>query len=223
MDKMFIEARIKINGEEKGRIKNAVIGFAKLPFKKISLISSIQYLDLIPFFKKELEKNGKTVLTGKGNLAKYGAQIMGCDVNAARMDADAFILLSTGRFHAFQLALKTEKPIFVWNSQYMRRIHEEEIGDLKKKRSGAIKKFLAAESIGIIVSTKPGQTKLKEALEIRKRLEKRGKGAFIFIADTISLQELENFPCQSWLNTACPALILDSQNLVDYKEVSEYI
>ncbi len=223
MDKIFIEARIKVNEEEKEKIKNAVIGFAKLPFKKISLISSVQYLDFVPLFKKELEKNGKIVLTSKGNLARYEAQIIGCDVNAARMDADAFILLSTGRFHAFQLALKTEKPIFVWNSQYMKRIHEEEIWDLKKKRSGAIKKFLAAGSIGIIVSTKPGQTKLKEALEIRKRLEKKGKRAFIFIADTINLQELENFSCQSWINTACPALILDSQNLVDYDEVSEYI
>ncbi len=223
MERLFIESRVKPSEEDKERIKNSLRGFAKLPYKKLSIAASIQYLDFVPLFKEELERNGKIVLTGKGKLARYKAQIIGCDINAARKEADAFLFLGTGRFHALQLALKTEKPIFVWDSQYIRRVDEEEIKNLKKKRDGALKKFLAANTVGIIVSTKFGQEKLREAMKIRERLEKKGKRAFIFLADSINLNELENFTCQSWLNTACPGLIFDNQNLVNYDEVSEYI
>lgn len=223
MERLFIEARVKPSEEDKERIRNALRGFAKLPYKRLSVVASIQYLDFVPLFKKGLEYNGKTVLIGKGNLTKYESQIIGCDTSAIRMEADAFLLLGTGRFHALQLALKTEKPVFVWDSQYIRRVDEEEIKNLKKKRDGALKKFLAANTIGIIVSTKPGQEKLEEATKIREKLEKKGKRAFIFLADSINLNELENFSCKAWINTACPGLILDSQNLVNYDEVSEYI
>lgn len=227
MEVMFVESRRKPAAETGKQIKDAVEKFTKnFPeCKKIGLIASLQYLDFIPILKKELEDKGIKALTSKGNLAKYPAQVLGCDINAAKSlegKVDAFILLSTGRFHAIQSASETSKPVFILQEDSIQQIKKEDIGAMKRRRLGAAKKFLASREIGIIVSTKPGQNKLKEALKIKERLEKKGKKAFLFITDTININELENFSCQSWLNTACPALVLDSSKIVNWNEVEKF-
>lgn len=227
MEVMFVEARRKVSAETEKQIKNAVEKFIKnFPeSKKIGLIASLQYLDFLPILKKELERKGIKALMSEGKLTKYPAQVLGCDINAAKnLDkrVDAFILLSTGRFHAIQIAQETSKPVFVLQEDSIQQIKKEEIENMKKKRLAAVKKFLAGKEIGIIVSTKPGQNRMEEALKIKEILEKKGKKAFLFIADTININELENFSCQAWLNTACPALTLDSSKIVNWQEVERF-
>jgi 2-(3-amino-3-carboxypropyl)histidine synthase len=177
----------------------------------------------MPFLKQELEKGGVKVFTSKGNIARYPSQVLGCDVLAARnieKYVDAFILLSDGRFHALQLA--TNKPIFILDENFV-RIDKEEIEYMRRKRLAAIKKFLASDKIGIIVSTKPGQERLKEALKIKNILERKRKKVFVFVADTINPAELENFQCHAWLNMACPALVLDSSEIVNWQDVKKFL
>ncbi len=78
--------------------------------------------------------------------------------------------------------------------------------------------FLSTDTVGILVSIKPGQENLKQAIELKKKIEKSGKSdkkAFIFIADIISIEELENFTCKAWINTACPNIIFDSTKIIN--------
>jgi 2-(3-amino-3-carboxypropyl)histidine synthase len=225
---MFVEARKIIKAEDKEQIEKAVKKFVKKfpKIKKICLIASVQYIDFLKEFKRCLNKNAKKVFIGKGGLTIYPGQIIGCDVSAGKKfekRVDAFLLLGSGRFHALQLALCTKKPIFTWHCNGVCQIDEQEVEKLMNRRKAAVTKFLAAKEIGIIVSIKSGQTRLKEAIMLKNKLEKAGKEAFLFIADTIDIDELENFSCQAWLNTACPAMVFDSTKLVNWQEVKKFL
>jgi len=215
MKTIFVEARKKLH---KFDVFN--IDAKKLP-KKIRLITTVQYISFLAPIKKELEKRGKKVSIVKGTLTKYPGQILGCDIGAAKKlsRVDAFLFIGSGRFHAEQVALAVKKPVFIWQPENNRldKIKEEDMLKLKARKKAALANFLAAEQVGILVSIKPGQENLKKALKIKEELEKKGKEAFIFIADTINLQELENFSCKAWLNIACPALNMEPRilNLAD--------
>jgi len=188
---------------------------SKLP-SRICLISSVQYLHLIYSIAEELKKNKKHVLVA--------GQVLGCNAREAeklKNKVDCFLLLASGKFHALPVALNTGKKVYVWHpNAVLESIDENEIEILKKKRKAAMLNFLSSEKIGILVSLKPGQEKLKEAFKIKKTLEKKNKSAYIFIADTINLQELENFSIDSWVNTACPGIALHSANIVNIDEIN---
>lgn len=227
MKLMFVEARKKLQNEDKEQIEESVYEFSKKfpKIKSVGLLASLQYLDFLPFLREKLENSGIKTSTSKGTLTKYPCQVLGCDVNAAKNlenKVDSFILLSNGRFHALQIANATKKPIFIFDGG-IQELNKGEIDKMKGKRLAAVKKFLAGNEIGIIVSTKHGQNKIEEALKIKDILEKKGRKAFLFVADTININELENFSCQSWINTACPALILDSSKIVNFDEIEKFL
>jgi diphthamide biosynthesis enzyme Dph1/Dph2-like protein len=61
----------------------------------------------------------------------------------------------------------------------------------KQKEKAALVKFISAKKIGILVSTKHGQSRIEKALELAK---KKDKEYYIFAFDTLNLSDLENFP-----------------------------
>jgi len=188
---------------------------SKLP-AKIGLISSIQYLHMLNSLSSELRKRGKKVFVA--------GQVLGCNsVKADKIkgNVDAFLLLTSGKFHALPVALKTGKKVYVWHpNAVLEMVDEREIQNLKNKRKSALIKFLSANKIGILVSLKPGQEKLNEAFKLKKDFENAGKSAHIFIADTINLQELENFSVDAWISTACPGIALHSANIINIDEIN---
>jgi len=213
MKTLFIEAKKK-NFEEVGEIS--------VPYAKIGLFYTIQFKNLFDKIKLKLEKEGKKAVIGKGIL--QDGQILGCNVESAlsiEKKVDCFLLISSGRWHALSLSLFTDKPVYIMSEGRTSLVSKEEIDSLKKRRKGAISKFLLSDKIGIIASTKPGQNKLKEALIIKKELEKKGKKAFLFISETINLKELENFKIDSWINTACPGLIFDFPGMINLSEYKQ--
>jgi len=91
--------------------------------------------------------------------------------------------------------------------------------NLEKKQKASYVRFLNANKIGILISTKPGQENLKKALEFKKK--QKLKKSYLFIANNIDGAEFENFPqIQSWVNTACPRLDMNS-NVVNLDKISK--
>ena len=82
-------------------------------------------------------------------------------------------------------------------------------------------KFLKAETIGILVSTKPGQENLKKAEKLKNKLEKQGKSPYIFITNNIDITQFENFNIQSWVNTACAGLAMDNPDIININEIQD--
>ncbi len=179
--------------------------------EKIYLVYTIQYKDYAKDVKQQLENHKKILGT---------SQVLGCA--NLKTDADAILLVGSGRFHALEMALMTGKEVYILEHNHLSKITKEEIDKLLKVRQGKIKKFLTATSIGVIVSLKPGQCNFSLAEKFAEKLKKKGKKSYIFIADYINLGELENYPIEAWVNTACPGLELDS-GIPNLRDVEQYL
>jgi len=203
MKQLFIEAKAKL---DKVNLDKKDIN--KLP-KKIGLVSTVQFVDYVKDIKRILEKNKKKCFVGNGKQ-KYKVQILGCDYSAAekiKNKVDAFLYIGSGEFHPIGIALNTDKKVFCFNPSFntFSEIKDEDIQTIKKKRKANLIKFYSSKSIGILVSTKPGQQNLKQALALKNKL--KDKECYIFMFGTLDENQLENFPfVECWVNTACPRI-----------------
>ncbi len=201
----------------------------KLP-SRVGLVSSIQFLDNLPLIKKSIKnkpinkKNNKI----KNKKVIIGGQVLGCNVQSAEKikdKVDAFLYVGDGKFHPLGVALATKKPVFTFNplNNHFSKIKKEEIDAYKRRRKSSLVKFLHAENVGVIVSTKSGQYyPLSKLDSIIKKINKKypDKKFYTFIAETIDYNQLENFPfIQAWVNTACPRIEEDIRilNLEDIR------
>jgi len=190
--------------------------------RKTGLIAAVQFLDYLQELKRECSN------------AIIGGQILGCNINNAlkiKNKVDCFIFVGSGEFHPLEVALKTSKPVYIANpvTNEIPQISTKEIEDIKKQRKGKLMKFIVAEKIGILVSTKPGQYKFKNAQELKKRFSKefklgeykiKPKENYIFVFDTLRAEELENFSeIECWINTACPRIKM--KNVIWIGELGE--
>ena len=87
---------------------------------------------------------------------------------------------------------------------------KSDIEDQIKKKIRNLKMFINAQTIGIFVTIKPGQQYLNSAKELKQQLENQNKKAYIFIDDSLNINEFENFTfIDAWVNTACPRIGTD--------------
>jgi len=181
----------------------------------IGLVSTVQFSSSLPQLKKYLEARGKKVIISKSqNPCLEPGQVLGCDVTSADNIQDkvqAFLYIGSGKFHPLAIAtsLKQSKPIFIFNplTNEFSHLDKNDIDKIMARKRGQKLKFLSSETFGILVSTKPGQEKLKQAQELKNKLEKQKKKAYIFLFNDLDINQTENFPqVQCWINTACPGL-----------------
>ncbi len=189
MKTLFIPA--KINSE----VNIRKIKSLNLP-KNTAIAYSIQYKD-IAFKIKE-------ILSDRYNITET-VQILGCSKPKFSKKTEAVLLISSGRFHAVSLAFESKLPIYILEQDKLRKISDEEIYAFEKKKHASYMQFLNSEKIGILVSTKPGQENLKNALSMRNRF--KDKKSYLFISNEIDSRQFENFSdINAWINTACPRL-----------------
>jgi len=116
--------------------------------------------------------------------------------------------------------IETGKKVIVANpiSREVGELSNAEIKEIEKKVLGKYNKFLHAEKIGILVSTKPGQYNLDKAFELKKSLDKE---SYIFIGNEIRVNELEDFnDIDFWVNTACPRI--EDRNVISLEDLEKY-
>jgi len=188
----------------------------------IGLVTTAQFVNDLPEIKKRLEKAGKKViiLSGRPNPG----QVLGCDAHAAK-GADCYIYVGTGHFHPLRVAIETGKPTFMAHpSGGIERLPDELIMKHAKIRAARIHRFREAKTVGLIVSTKPGQNRMKQALELKKRL-KGAKETFIFAANEIKPDYFIGYDVDAWVNTACPRIAEDKfdKPVLDISEVESAI
>lgn len=190
----------------------------QIKFERIGIVASLQFIDFIDEVKKYLESKGKHVFVGDGkNNEKflYPGQILGCDFSEALKIAEnveCFLVLSSGKFHALGIALKTKKPVFLFD---LERGKLEEIDTKEFVKRKIIAQELAKEckKIGILVSTKPGQENLELAINLKKKIEEKGKEVYILVADEIKPEKVEYLGVECLINTACPRIAIEERTL----------
>jgi len=201
MKTLFVEARKKtkslVNIEELNRLP-----------EKIHILYTIQYKTLAEAVKKKL---GKSVVAFE--------QVIGCSKVKPK---SSLLLIGSGRFHALQLLSTTSKPIYMYNNK-LEKLDEKEILKLKALEKGKLARFFSSSNIGILFSIKPGQSKLKFQEKIKQLLARKFKNKkfYSFVSDSINISELENFPVDFWINTACPGIELDSTKIINYDKIQK--
>ncbi|MBI4980291.1 diphthamide synthesis protein [Candidatus Woesearchaeota archaeon] len=217
MQRLFIETKY----EGKLTIPRSLI--KPLP-SKIVLALPVQFYDFISSIQQQLETAGKKVTLFKGVHGKYPGQVLGCDVFKFSGDYDAFLYIGDGKFHPTALLYENKKSVFCFNpfTSKLEILTPEYLQKVLQRRTGQLSKFLSADTVGILITTKLGQNQSKKAEELREKLERAGKKVFVFIAEEINLTQLENFNfIDVWVNTACPRIVEDFKclNVGDLKEI----
>jgi len=202
MKTLFLHAESNLDIKE--LVKN-------IDFKgKLGLVTTIQHFKKLKEIQKLIPKS------------VIGGQVIGCNVKKAKAiksKVDAFLFIGSGNFHPLQIALETEKKVIMLDpyTGQISEISEEEIEERKRRLKGAYITYLHAEKIGILVSTKEGQNRMKEALKLKNSWSKKKKQAFIFLFDTLDFIQLDNFTdIDCWVNTACLRMAIE-----DYSKFSK--
>ena len=146
-------------------------------------------------------------------------QVLGCSKPKIPKQTQVILLISDGKFHAISLALETNLPVYIYNNQTLEKISQKQIDSMRKSQKSAYVNYLNANSVGILISTKPGQQNLNKALNLSKQL--KNKEVYLFICNNIDIKEFENFPqIQSWVNTACPRIDMASSKIVNSRDIN---
>jgi len=190
MKTLFVPAKIHSDFNEKK------IAELNLPIN-IAIAYSIQY--------KEVAQKIKDILSKKHKITSM-IQVLGCSSPKFSEETETILLVSSGKFHGISLAASTNLPVYILESNEMKKISNEEIESFNKRKKISYMKFLNAEKVGILISTKPGQENLKKALALKLK----NKSPYLFLGNNIDVKEFENFGINSWVNTACPRLDFDS-------------
>jgi 2-(3-amino-3-carboxypropyl)histidine synthase len=206
---IYIEARAKINVKE--AVKKAIPLLKH--WSSIGLVTTVQHIHTLIEAKELLLKAGKTVAIGDAGQAKYAGQVTGCDYSNAKSiskEADAFLFIGGGRFHAIGVALATAKPTII-TDPYEKRAYpiHDEVKRILKQRWASISEAKEAEKFGILIGLKSGQKKVEEAMEAKKKLEKSGKKATLLALREVTPEALTQFPVDAFVNTTCPRISLD--------------
>jgi 2-(3-amino-3-carboxypropyl)histidine synthase len=181
--------------------------------KKIVLVTTVQHIPQLGEMESFLEKNGKEVLVGKGTLAAYLGQVLGCDPTAATSvsrGADAILYVGDGIFHP--TGIKAEIPVFALDpySGKCRQLNAE-IEKIRKRKKGMMLKALECKTFAILLSTKPGQFCPHVAESAKKKLQSAGLTAEILVSSEFSPVSIANFTqFECYINTACPRIDEDS-------------
>lgn len=201
MKTMFIP--VKLNHSVN---KFNILELSKSLPKNIAIAYSIQYKDIADEIKQELSKKHKITCL---------IQVLGCSNPKFSKDTQGVLLVGSGRFHAISLAYETKLPIYIYTveANKMSKVSQKDVDLLERTHKSAYVRYLNADRVGILISTKPGQENLKEAMQLKKNL--KNKKSYLFISNNINNYEFENFGIKSWINTACPRIDMTDASVIN--------
>jgi 2-(3-amino-3-carboxypropyl)histidine synthase len=207
---IYVEARATIN------VESAILSSIQLlsGYTRIGLATTVQHVQTLDGVRELLTRAGKTIVIGDAGKVAYPGQVIGCDysnVKSVTSDVDAFLFIGGGRFHALGVALATAKPTIVADP-YSQAAYtlDSEVQKILKQRFASIQEAQNAKTFGILLSLKPGQKHLEDALKIKQVIEKMDKPAYLLAVREVLPEVINEFPSvDAYINTACPRISLD--------------
>ena len=204
---IFVDARSRMDVLESVRSSIDLLN----GYKKIGLVTTTQHLHLLNEVADFLEQNGKEILMEEGSGTTKG-QVLGCNFSSIKdLNADAFLYIGSGNFHALGIKLFTDKPVIVADPYLGEAREIDEIADrILRIRSARIAKAMDAKRFGIIVSSKKGQSRLELAKQLKNMLKEVDREGFILLLDDVSPNMLLPFmDLDAFVMTACPRIAID--------------
>jgi len=217
---VFIEVRsnLYISDQQVANLKSLLE--EKYKARRVSITSTIQHVHLIKQLATKLE--GFDVVVRKPSSPfMYDGQILGCDYKSAlNVEADVYLNISGGLFHALGVGLATGKPV-IKVDPYTGRNEDltSEVYKILKVRYGKIMKALDAKTWVIIQGVKTGQNRPLMVKYLEKKLKERGYKVFVITNRSLSkdtLRNIDNDEVDTFVVTSCPRLPID--DLYDYEK-----
>jgi len=207
---IYVEARATINVND--AVEKALPMLEN--WQKIGLTTTVQHVQTLDNVREILLRAGKIVVIGDAGRLNYPGQVIGCDYSNAKSvakDVEAFLFIGGGQFHALGVALSTSKPTIVADPYEKRAFSvDKEAEKVTKQRWACIEEAKKARSFAVLVGLKPGQKRLEEALDVKQKIEQKGKAACLFAVTEVIPEMLMEFPTvDAFVNTACPRISLD--------------
>lgn len=185
-------------------------------WRRVGLVSTVQHVHLLSKVAETLREEGfETFIGGGRGRTPHDGQILGCDYSTAISIAgriEGFLFLGGGRFHPLGLALATRREVVAADpyTEDATTIRRRDVEILLRRRMAMIERSRRSRKIGILVSTKPGQMRIKEAERLRRELREGGWEAAIIILDVVRAETLNDFTeFETFIDTACPRIALD--------------
>lgn len=196
----------------KAKLNNDISGLLKLLPKKFFIAYVIQYKNLAHELKNKLEN--------KFDILGF-RQVLGCSKIEQQ---DAILLVGGGKFHALNL-LKYAKHVIVFNGEQTIELDAKDKIETEKADKARFSQFLHANNIGMLVSTKKGQFNLEAVLHAKKTLESKfpDKKFNLFMFETLSYSEFENFPVDFWINFSCPGIEHDYKKVINLDTLESFL
>jgi diphthamide biosynthesis enzyme Dph1/Dph2-like protein len=205
MKTVFIPVKIK-NEPNYDKLEKLI---QEIPEKKLALCFSNQFVDVAEKIYKKFDR------------FVYKTQVLGCSNPKFPREVEGILIIGQGKFHSVSLAYESGLPTYILENNSIKKIEKKEIEKMEKKEKGAYLGYLHAKKIGILVSTKPGQERLKKALEFKEKI--KDKKVYVFVSNSIDVSEFENFGIDFWINTACPRMDLVDAPLINLEKLEKLI
>src|SRR3989344_7317370 len=195
----------------------------KKKYKTVALYASVQFCNQLDTVKKQLEEAGIQWVTSKADRTHVTSQLLGCDNyhNSLNLKStvDAYLYIGDGKFHPLALVYgqkdlsKDKVKEIICNDPIEKKFEILDVSYIKtilRKYKGSLLKFLNADTVGVLITVKPGQEQMKPSFYLEKKFP--NKKFYYFLDNVVSFDQLENFPfVQVWVNTTCPRVGFDDQ------------
>ncbi|PJE81288.1 hypothetical protein COU58_03320 [Candidatus Pacearchaeota archaeon CG10_big_fil_rev_8_21_14_0_10_32_42] len=203
MKTFFITAKIK-KEPDYSKISNLIE--KKIPEKNISICYSNQFVEVA---KKVEELTKKNVV--------HKTQVLGCSSPKFPKETKAILIIGQAKFHSVSLAYESKLPTYILEDGTIEKISSSEVEKMEKKEKAMYMKYLNSKKLGILITNKPGQQRLKNARNFHKNL--KDKKSYMFLANDLNVNEFENFQIDCWVNTACPRMDLTDGNILNLEKL----
>ena len=205
MKLLFISTKekIKLGKESLKKIQKT------LP-KEIAICFSIQYKKIAEEIKGKLKGKKVTLFT----------QVLGCSKPKFPKETKAILMVGEGKFHSVSLEYESKIPVYILEGNKFHKVLDKDVEKMKKNEKAGYANYLNEDKVGIIVTNKPGQERLKRAIKFKKNL--KNKKAYLFLSNEINVSEFENFGLKSWVNTACPRMDVNDFRIININKIKDY-
>ncbi|MDH7593823.1 MAG: diphthamide biosynthesis enzyme Dph2 [Methanomicrobiales archaeon] len=173
--------------------------------KRVRVTTTVQHVQMVHEVLRYLKEQGidATASVG-GSRTPYPGQVLGCSFGAARGGSDEILFIGSGLFHPTGIAIATGKRVIALDplTGEVREVSGERF---LRRRHAMIERAKGAGSVGILLSTKPGQKRL----ELARRMAALTERAVVVVMEEVTPEGLLNLGLDCYVNTACPRLAYD--------------
>ncbi len=194
-------------------------------YRRVVVTASIQYLRLLDNIKEYLVDHGvDAIIPISRDNSLYNGQVIGCNYTVVDNvdEVDAYIVVSSGFFHALGLCLyKPFKKVYLVDIERSRVVDMESYcRKILSKRLYIVSKLIASppHSICIINGLKPGQYRVELEETIKGLLESGSYSVETVYVDNLFFDEIASIDnalkCDVYVVLSCPRIPVD--DLADF-------